>query len=265
MPPGVAVVGGASLAPNFDDGSITLEPLFVPDPEFTFTAANASGNYSPEDGNASISVGITVSETDNSAAGAAFPSITQGFSMGLGNGPEVGATALNLSLGFDADIAESNLSAEGWTLGVVYSFTGGQTLTFGSPSEIISVDYATGGSMAGDETGTTVALNWTDDLGSPAVVNLMVVDGGSFPANKEDGSISLNPVITVDFIRGDSNSDSIVNIADVIWIIYELFLNGPATTCPIASDTNSDGVNDIADASYLVMYRFMGGLSLIHI
>ena len=255
----VAVVNGASLVPNFESGSITLEPLFVPDPEFTFSAGNESANYNPGDGNASVTVGITVSETDNSAAGAVFPNITQGFSMGLGNGPEVGATALNLSLGFDADFAESNLSAEGWTLGVVYSFTGGQTLTFGSPSEIISVDYATGGSMAGDETGTTVALNWTDDLGSPAVVNLMVVDGGSFAANKEDGSISLNPVITVDFIRGDSNSDGIVNIADAVWIIYELFLNGPATTCPIASDSNNDGFGDLADATFIIMYRFMEG------
>ena len=113
--------------------------------------------------------------------------------------------------------------------------------------------------MAGNETGTTVALSWSDNLGSPPVANVVVVDGGSFASNLEDGSIALNPVITVDFIRGDVNGDSIVNIADAIWIIYELFLNGPATTCPIATDANNDGVGDLADTSYIIMYRFMGG------
>jgi len=90
----VIVVDGASLVPSFDDATITLEPLFIPDPEFTFAAADVSANYNPADGNASASVGITVSETDNSAAGAAFPNETQGFSMGLANGPEVSATAV---------------------------------------------------------------------------------------------------------------------------------------------------------------------------
>ena len=113
--------------------------------------------------------------------------------------------------------------------------------------------------MAGDETGTTVDLTWSDNLGSPAVANVVVVDGGSFAANFANGSIALNPVITVDFIRGDVNGDSIVNIADAIWIIYELFLNGPATTCPIATDANNDGLGDLADTSFIIMYRFMGG------
>ncbi|OUU21800.1 MAG: hypothetical protein CBC13_08510, partial [Planctomycetia bacterium TMED53] len=41
--------------------------------------------------------------------------------------------------------------------------------------------------------------------------------------------------------------------------IYELFLNGPATTCPIASDSNNDGFGDLADATFIIMYRFMEG------
>ncbi|MAJ29388.1 hypothetical protein CBD41_08285 [bacterium TMED181] len=253
----VIVVNGASVPPTQNSGSVNVVGL--PDPEFTYSAGNAAANYNPADGNASVSVGITISEVDNSAVGAVFPSVTQGFSMGLGHGPEVSATALSLSLGFDADFAESNLLVDGWTLGVVYSFTGGTSLTFESPSEIISVDYSTGGSMAGNDVGTTVALNWSDALGSPPVANVVVVGGGSYGADLVDGSIALNPVVTVDFIRGDVNGDSIVNIADAIWIIYELFLNGPATNCPIASDANNDGVGDLADTSFIIMHRFMGG------
>ncbi|MBC8260951.1 MAG: hypothetical protein H8E43_03945, partial [Planctomycetia bacterium] len=72
-------------------------------------------------------------------------------------------------------------------------------------------------------------------------------------------SIALNPVVTTDFIRGDANSDGIVNIADGVWIIYELFLNGPSSNCSVASDANGDELSDIADASFIIMYRFMGG------
>ncbi|MGE4619070.1 MAG: dockerin type I domain-containing protein, partial [Planctomycetota bacterium] len=75
----------------------------------------------------------------------------------------------------------------------------------------------------------------------------------------DDGSITLNPVVTSDYIRGDANSDERVNIADGIWIIAELFLGGEASTCPIARDSNNDGQVDAADAVYIFQYRFLDG------
>ena len=253
----VIVVNGASLAPTLNNGS--LDVVGVPDPEYTYSAGSASANYNPADGNASATVGISITETDNSGLGAPFPNATQGFSMGLANSAEVAPTNVTLDLGFDADFAEVSLFANGWTAGVVYSFTGGITATFETATEVVSADYETGGSMAGDETGATASLTWDDGLGSPPVANVVVVDGASLIAVFSDGSIALNPVVTTDFVRGDVNSDSIVNIADAIWIIYELFLNGPQTACPIAADANDDGVADLGDASYIIMYRFSGG------
>ena len=64
---------------------------------------------------------------------------------------------------------------------------------------------------------------------------------------------------TTPFIRGDVNADNKVNIADGVWIIYELFLNGPQTTCPIAMDANGDGSGDVGDAVYVLNYRFLDG------
>ena len=114
--------------------------------------------------------------------------------------------------------------------------------------------------MAGDPDGATVALTWDDGLGSPPVANVVVVDGGSWmQALFDDGSITLNAVVTTDFIRGDVNADEKVNIADGIWIIYELFLGGPVSTCPISRDVNGDGNVDTGDAVYLFNYRFLDG------
>ena len=253
----VVVVDGASVVPGQNSGDV--ECIGVPDPEYTYGAGNASAGYNPADGNASASVDITIAETDNSGLGAPFPNDTQGFSMGLGNSSEVVATAVNLSLPFDADFGETSIYPEGWTAGVVYSFTGGVVLAFPSATTVITVDYETGGSMAGNEVGATASLTWDDGLGSPAVANVVVVGGASLTAAQADGSISLNPVVTSDWIRGDANSDSVVNIADVIWMISELFTGGAASSCSISSDANDDGMNDLGDPAYVIQYRFIGG------
>ena len=179
--------------------------------------------------------------------------------MGLSNSAEVQPVEVVLTLPFTEDFGETSTFADGWTAGVVYSFTGTQTLAFDTPLDVVSVTYETGGSMAGNETGATASLIWSNDLGSPPVANVMVVDGGSLDANLEDGSIALNPVVTLDFIRGDANSDARVNIADGVWIINELFLGGPANPCPISSDSNGDGSTDAGDAIYIFNYRFLDG------
>jgi hypothetical protein len=166
---------------------------------------------------------------------------------------------VNLSLPVDADFGETSIYPEGWTAGVVYSFTGGVVLAFPSATTVITVDYETGGSMAGNEVGATASLTWDDGLGSPAVANVVVVGGASLTAAQADGSISLNPVVTSDWIRGDANSDSVVNIADVIWMISELFTGGAASSCSISSDANDDGMNDLGDPAYVIQYRFIGG------
>ena len=253
----VVVVNGASIAPTQNSGSVDV--VGVPDPEFNYSAGSASAGYNPADGNASASVDISISETDNSGLGAPFPNETQGFSMGLGNSAEVIATQVTLSLPFSAYFAESNIYDNGWTIGVVYSFTGGSVLEFPSETAVISADYETGGSMAGDEDGATAALTWDNGLGSPAVANVVVVGGGSLNANFADGSIELNPVVTIDWLRGDANSDGQVNIADGVWLISELFSGGGASSCAISRDCNSDGGVDLADPTFIINYRFLGG------
>ncbi len=257
----VVVVDGSSLSPSFEDGTITLEPLTVPDPEYTFSAPDQSENYDGNTGDACFSVGITLSEVDNSAAGADFPNDTQGFSMGLANDSGVmEPQAVNVTLPFESDFAAGGIFPGGWTLGVVYSFTGGIALAFPEPLEVLNVDYCTVADGLAGATGPTVtALSWVGTLGDPPVDNVVVVGGNSLSPNLEDGSITLNPLFDLPFVRGNCNGDSSVNIADGIWILNELFQDGPSGTCAAACDINGDDLYDMADAIYVIYYRLLDG------
>jgi hypothetical protein len=61
------------------------------------------------------------------------------------------------------------------------------------------------------------------------------------------------------FVRGDANGDCTVDIADVIYLINYLFIDGPAPEPLEIADANCDGEVDIADVVYLMNYLFIGG------
>jgi hypothetical protein len=60
-----------------------------------------------------------------------------------------------------------------------------------------------------------------------------------------------------EFIRGDSNRDGTVNVADPIFTINYLFLNG-ALRCEQSSDANDDEKVNVADPIYTVRFLFQG-------
>jgi len=61
------------------------------------------------------------------------------------------------------------------------------------------------------------------------------------------------------FIRGDSNSDGIVDIADPLFSLAYLFGQGPSPVCMDAADANDDGKIDISDAIATLDFLFAGG------
>ncbi|MEM7165659.1 MAG: plastocyanin/azurin family copper-binding protein [Planctomycetota bacterium] len=58
------------------------------------------------------------------------------------------------------------------------------------------------------------------------------------------GSVTVQEL----FIRGDTNRDGTVNIADPVALLTHLFGGAPAPDCGDAADSNDDGGLDIADA-----------------
>jgi len=61
------------------------------------------------------------------------------------------------------------------------------------------------------------------------------------------------------YLRGDCNSDRVINAEDVVYLINHLFMNGPVPDPWETGDVNCDGVVNSADVVYLINYLFIGG------
>ncbi|OUU25636.1 MAG: hypothetical protein CBC13_01815 [Planctomycetia bacterium TMED53] len=254
----VAVVSGASLPLTSIDGSI--EVLDVPPILFNFTAPDKNVNYDPATGIGDFGVNLSISEDPSNAT---FPTNTQGFSMSLTTNTTY-ITPLNAETlpGVDAiqpAFSQAQILPGGWTFGVVYSFQVPVYLQFPSETEVVRITGETVDSeLIGDDTGLTVPLEWTP-IGTPSIFNVVTANDSSINATTFDSVLTLNPQTNLDYIRGDSNGDGIVNVADVVWGLQETFNNGPVGTCNDAKDSNSDGLFDVADSIWLISYIFTGG------
>lgn len=69
----------------------------------------------------------------------------------------------------------------------------------------------------------------------------------------------VEPPQGLSFLRGDTNSDGSVNIADAVYALTYLFQFGATPACLASADANFDGQVNIADAVYLLSYLFQGG------
>lgn len=69
-----------------------------------------------------------------------------------------------------------------------------------------------------------------------------------------DGNIVMNPVI-----RGDADYTLSINVADLVYLVNNLFKTGPDPVSIQAGDANSDLVILVSDLTYLVDYLFRGG------
>ncbi len=61
------------------------------------------------------------------------------------------------------------------------------------------------------------------------------------------------------FIRGDANSDGVIDLSDSVYIKSYVNSQGPAPTCLKGADVNDDGVVNLNDAQYDDDYLFSGG------
>jgi len=262
----VAVVGGSSLTPTMNSG--TMEVIDIPGPAYTYSVPDTIATYNPDDGNASFSADILISEIDNSALGAPFPNQTQGFSMGLGHDQTMlEATAVTLAGpvaaldgGNGPSFAESSIYPDGFTLGCVYSFVGAETISFTSAETVAVASYSTiPSALIGDTDGASTSLTWTGGLGSPNVTNVVVVGGGSIAAETNDGTVTLNAASVTPYLRSDANHDGRNDVADAIWMLSDLFLGGTHNDCDGANDANGDGGYDVADPTFVIQYQFLEG------
>ncbi|MGB2805249.1 MAG: dockerin type I repeat-containing protein, partial [Candidatus Zixiibacteriota bacterium] len=71
----------------------------------------------------------------------------------------------------------------------------------------------------------------------------------------------LGSILLVDdtYVSGDANGDSLVNLADVVFLINYLFSSGPEPFPYQAGDVTCDGMIDLADIVFLINFLYKGG------
>jgi uncharacterized membrane protein len=79
-----------------------------------------------------------------------------------------------------------------------------------------------------------------------------------FHTNDPDESLVTVPV-TMWCLRGDVSPNGVVNIADIVYLLNYIWINGPDPDPICLGDVNRDGVVDVLDVSYLASYLFEYG------
>jgi hypothetical protein len=94
-------------------------------------------------------------------------------------------------------------------------------------------------------------------------INEIASDGRLYRASLVDADFNdHHPGLLVGeykFVRGNSSSDGLVDLTDVIFTRDYLFLGGPEPDCLDAADANNDGTIDITDMVYTIAAIFLGG------
>ena len=67
--------------------------------------------------------------------------------------------------------------------------------------------------------------------------------------------------MTMVYLCGDGNADTVLNIADAVFLINYVFKGGPAPDPECVGDANGDDAVNLADAVCLINYVFKGGQS----
>ena len=259
------VVAGSDVTPTQNNLSIGIA---LPTLVVTYNLDDIEIGYDPATG---IGAGAMTWSIEEDSGNDGFPNDTQGFQGGIEYDSDCvsitglaaigdldalapGFFGVNLTPGLPAGV---NGAA---TLGVVYSLMGGVFLAFDGNTPVVEITVETNAAtLTGDLVGKNTIADFRDDIGDPELPSSIVVDGNSFLADKNSGLITLTPVIDQPFIRGNCNNDGIVNIADGIWSLNELFLAGPTNVCEEACDANDDGSYDQTDAVYIFNFQFLGG------
>jgi hypothetical protein len=150
---------------------------------------------------------------------------------------------------------------------LVTSPNGGENWCIGKTEEITWSSDSFPGPAVDIEYSTNAGTSWhTISLSAPNVGTyawiipdtpsdrclVRVSDTDGDPCDESDESFSI-------FLAGDANGDAVVDVADIIFLINYLFMNGSAPIPLEAGDVNLDGVVDTGDLVYLINFLFLDG------
>ncbi|MFN0057774.1 MAG: dockerin type I repeat-containing protein [Planctomycetota bacterium] len=161
---------------------------------------------------------------------------------------------------FTTSVIPSLSLGMGWVgVGAVFDFVppfAGQMLPPGNGHSILRVPVTVNGSLP---IGTCPMFQLASGFGSPTPLdNLCIISGGQGVIPFLDSGIVCvgNPP---PFRRGDTNSDTALNIADAIYLVQYIFVGGTQPSCFDAADSNDDSTVNVADVIYILNGQFSGG------
>ncbi len=246
LTPGSPTPGGTSVIANQGSGSDVLDPGFTYNQE---DLIHGNGSGAPG-GTATVSI-----LADHETVLAAY-SVAVDFDateVEIAEVTDLGSDAAGAQ--FFTQLYDNSTTGSGgwWTLGVVLDFNGIITLP---PQSGTVLALATYDIPAGASLGSVIDLTPVTGVGAPPTENLFVNPAGA--AVTPTLFAGMITVSGVNFIRGDANRDSLVNIGDAVATLDWLFNSGPGL-CMDSLDANDDGSINIADAVKLLDYLFVMG------
>jgi len=102
---------------------------------------------------------------------------------------------------------------------------------------------------------TGTSIDQVSSFGEDAFGEIYIVDY----SDGEIYKIVPDGVPSACFLCGDVNSDGVVNIFDITFLISYLYLGGPAPADSNSADVNNDGMVNIFDITGLISYLYLGG------
>ena len=160
------------------------------------------------------------------------PVLTQ---MNNGQGPDFFSVSLDPTGG------------SGLTCGTVFSFVGVEVIPPGPLQVVVNMGYESFAATPG-----VTEIMFCGTLGTPPIETFVeTTKGTSETPTQISGLVTF--VAGTPYQRGDSNADGVQSIADPIYALFYMFLNGPAV-CLNAMDVNGDSSIDLADVLYHLFY-----------
>ncbi len=116
-----------------------------------------------------------------------------------------------------------------------------------------------GNAVLGSQVTVTAAELTTFGMGAVGVYPLMLTVEDSLGAESSE-TVDLNVVVPqLNFVRGDANQDTKIDISDAIFLLNWLFTaDSGEPPCHEAANFNADVQLDIADAIFLINFLFVG-------
>jgi len=150
------------------------------------------------------------------------------------------------------DFLQAQLFPDGFTLAVVYMQAGYGHLPSGTQQEVHRIVYEVDSAMPPGSS----PVSFSSDIGNPPFPSLMVgwLTGTSIEPILIDGSVEVAESL---MLRGDTNQDGDIDLADPIHMILWLFQGGDEVPCIEAADTNDDASVDIGDVMTSLNYLFL--------